>query len=338
MFGIGLPLHALFNYMFIVNEQTSFGLLGAPLANTCTYTVINIMFFAYFKFFYHNRVWNGFSSAAFQSIGQYVLIGLPGIAMVCTGKRKWYNVQILKTHTLIDWWAWDLVTIISGWFGETTLAAQSVVLTTYLVFFQVPHGIGSGANARIGNLLGSQCPQLARLSTLVIQWLGAVITGVLAIATYFGRFYIARAFTEDAQVIAIVTDAMLVVSFLVFADGMVSVALGILRGCGMQVTGAALLFCGYYVLGIPLGYYFATYGVPFVSSTGMGLVGLYSGLMASLIVMFGALTLLLLNMDWDLQVHKCVQRLQLAHSATLKSPLGYGFIPHDDEQQPLLSA
>jgi len=279
------------------------------------------MFFIYFQFFFHNRVWNGFSVAAFQSITQYVRIGLPGIAMVCT-----------------DWWAWDLVTIISGWFGETTLAAQSVVLTTYLVFFQVPHGVGSGANARIGNLLGSQCPQLAKLSTVVIQMLGAAITGVLAVVTYFGRFYIARAFTDDPHVIQLVTDAMLIVSFLVFADGAVSVALGILRGCGMQTTGAILLFCGYYVVGIPLGAYFAIYGVPFVSSTGLGLVGLYSGLMASLVVMLVALSLLLLNLDWDVQVLKSRQRIQHAHSASIKSPLGYGFIPNDnDEHEPLLS-
>lgn len=310
IFAVGVPLHILSNYLFILHPSTSIGLLGAPLANSCTYTLIVLMFLFYFKFIYVNRVWNGFSMKAFHSLPQYVRIGLPGIAMVCT-----------------DWWAWDLVTIISGWFGETTLAAQSVVLTTYLVFFQVPHGIGSGANARIGNLLGSQCPQLTRLSTIVIQLLGAMITGTLAILTYFGRSQIASLFTQDPEVTKMVTDAMLVVSCLVFADGCVTVVLGILRGCGKQTTGAVLLFVGYYVVGIPSGVYLSWYGIPFTSVKGLGLVGLYSGLLLSLILMFIACSSILLSMDWDTQVELCMKRLRKAHCSSTKTPLGYGLVP-----------
>jgi MATE family multidrug resistance protein len=197
------------------------------------------------------------------------------------------------------------VTIFAGLIDETTLAAQSVVYTTYLVFFQIPLGIGMGANARVGNLLGSRCANLARMSSLLTLIIGAVCTGIPSICLYFARNQVGYVFSQDPELIQKAGDALSIASVLVFLDGFPTITMGILRGCGLQNWGAGIMIFFYYVFGLPLGAYFA-FGLH------MDLVGLYLGICICLVLMSICGLGLVGKMNWQRQVDKCVQRVASA--------------------------
>ena len=54
-----------------------------------------------------------------------------------------------------EWWAWEAAALAASMLGPTTLAAQSVLLSTASTFYQVPVSLGVAAAVRTGNLLGA---------------------------------------------------------------------------------------------------------------------------------------------------------------------------------------
>jgi MATE family multidrug resistance protein len=101
-----------------------------------------------------------------------------------------------------------------------------------------------------------------------------VINIVLALCLFQSRTFIPQFFTLDPHVDKLASDAFGVVAWLMWLDGCVTVILGILRGCGQHTRGAAILFVGYYLIGLPLGSCLA-FNPPLIESqSSMGLQGL----------------------------------------------------------------
>ncbi|KAG8770596.1 hypothetical protein FRC12_004165 [Ceratobasidium sp. 428] len=75
-----------------------------------------------------------------------------------------------------------------------------------------------------------------------------------------------------------------------------------LRACGKLGTGAVSNFIGFYVIGIPLGFYLTFW-------QGCGLKGLWIGLAAALVFVAAVLGTVVLWLDWDVQVKQAKERV-----------------------------
>lgn len=95
----------------------------------------------------------------------------------------------------------------------------------------------------------------------------------------------------------------LVALFQVF-DGICGVTAGILRARGMQFTGAMLNLSAYYIIGIPFGI-FLTF------KRDMGLQGLWVGITVALVYGAAVSLWLCLRSDWELEVRKVKERLEV---------------------------
>jgi Na+-driven multidrug efflux pump len=155
--------------------------------------------------------------------------------------------------------------------------------------------------------------------------MGFAMNGSLALLLFLSRGYIPFLFTLDAHIASLVSDAFGMVAWLVFFDGSVTVMLGILRGCGQQNRAAAVLFVGYFLVGLPLGTFLAFRGVSFHEFK--GLQGIYLGLLFGLVFMIFCCSYILNALDWDDQVSLCIQRVHSAHNVTPKSFASYDHIP-----------
>jgi MATE family multidrug resistance protein len=74
----------------------------------------------------------------FSKLGTVTSLGLAGTIMLSS-----------------EWWAWEACALAASLLGPTTLAAQSVLLSTASTFFQVPASLGIASAVRCGNLLGA---------------------------------------------------------------------------------------------------------------------------------------------------------------------------------------
>lgn len=98
------------------------------------------------------------------------------------------------------------------------------------------------------------------------------------------------------------------------ADGICGVAGGVLRGTGRQAQGAVANLVGYYLIGIPLGF-FLTFG-PWQ----WGLAGLWIGLTVALLFASLAMGLVLGCTDWRYEVHKTFVRMGVDEDGPTPKP------------------
>ena len=79
----------------------------------------------------------------------------------------------------LEYWAFAISSLWAGWLGPVDLAAHSIALNLASITYMVPLGIGLGASARVGNLIGAGDPRGAQRAAWVAFALGGAVMAVL---------------------------------------------------------------------------------------------------------------------------------------------------------------
>ncbi|KAL0486892.1 sodium-driven multidrug efflux pump [Acrasis kona] len=172
-------------------------------------------------------------------------------------------------------WGFEITSILSSLMGSVALAAHAALINTTALTFMIPLSISTSTGVRIGQRLGSNDPSGAKQTCWMAVLFATVFMSINACSLVVFRFYIARLFTDDEQVIQVVGKNAYIAALFQLFDGVQVTLGGALRGIGKQSIGAAMTFVSYYVVGIPIGclcgFYFK-----------WGLVGLWFGLLMGL--------------------------------------------------------
>ena len=175
-------------------------------------------------------------------------------------------------------------------------------------------GISISANIRIGNHLGSNKPQKAKLVTYLSLILGVIMALINASSLIIFKNYIPSLYTHDYDMIQVTLKLIVVCAIFQLGDSINAVVQGIFRGCGKQYLGAILNFIAYYIVGIPLGIILAFhgYGIGFNgdNDNGLGVDGLWIGMTIGLFVVatFGTI-LIVFNSNWYALANEAQNRI-----------------------------
>jgi MATE family multidrug resistance protein len=165
-----------------------------------------------------------------------------------------------------------------------SLAAHQIALTCASATYMVPLGISSAAAVRVGQGIGAQDPvQAGRAGWAAIALGGGFMALAAALFVVLPRV-ILRLFSPDPRVITIGVPLFFVAAAFQLFDGLQTVATGALRGAGETRIPMISSFVAYWVLGLPLGYYFCFH-------KGLGAFGVWLGLALSLLILGSALVI-----------------------------------------------
>lgn len=171
---------------------------------------------------------------------------------------------------------------LAGRISPTALAANQIVLNIAGFFFMIPYGLGSAAAVRVGHAVGRRDAEAARLagwSALTLALVAAVAIGALFVGWPEALLGI---FTTDASVLAVGASVLLVCAVFQPFDGFQTVATGALRGLGDTRSPMLCNLAGHWLIGLPLAYWLCFH-------RGWGIVGLWTGLSAGVILIGAAL-------------------------------------------------
>ncbi|KAH3761092.1 multidrug and toxin extrusion protein 1 [Pelomyxa schiedti] len=213
------------------------GLTGSAISMTIVYFFMPSVLIPYIIIRkLHRQMWGGFSRECFKNWKEFLFLGLPGAFMTCA-----------------EWWAFEIMTILSGLLGTVSLASNVVIMNTYGIFFMIPLGMSVVSATRVGNALGANFPTRARMvsiMTLSITIFTEVIQTSLLLACH--EFW-AKMYTNNDEVVALVAKLLPMCALFLTSDGLQVCGGGVLRGCGRQKWGACINLASFYVFGLPLG-------------------------------------------------------------------------------------
>ncbi|KAG8750937.1 hypothetical protein FRC12_012689 [Ceratobasidium sp. 428] len=280
------PINITLNYLLVWGpEPVRLGFIGAPMATSISISLMSILYLIY-GFFTPRKAWHPISSKSFTCLPKLFGMGLVGVG-----------------QSAAEWWSWELVSLAASQLGPTTLAAQSVLVVTSSTAYQVPAALGVASAVRIGNLLGAGNARGALVASRVATGLGLIQSLILACIFMSLHSRLAGLFNNDEAVAKLVSRIVPLLAAYQIVDGIAAVTAGILRACGKIATGALSNFIGYYILGIPLGIYLA-----FTHHLGLG--GLWIGLATALAFVAVVLSIVMLRLDWDVQVQEAKERVE----------------------------
>jgi MATE family multidrug resistance protein len=189
-------------------------------------------------------------------------------------------------HSSVEAWAFVAAGLVAGSLGATAAAAHTAAINVASMAFMVALGIGAAAATRVGNLVGAGLPwsRSAWLSVGMAAAIMSVSAGLFATVPEG----IARMYTPEPAVVALVAAVLPLAAAFQWFDGAQAVAFGVLRGLGDTRVPSVLALVSFWGLSVPLQ-------VVLAHTFGWGLFGVWTGLVVGL----GCISVaLLLRMRW----------------------------------------
>jgi MATE family multidrug resistance protein len=181
------------------------------------------------------------------------------------------------TQILMEIGAFGAAAILAGRLSPVAMAAHQIAVNCASVSFMVPLGVSSAAAVAVGQAIGQKEFSAARRSGYIALGLGCGFMACSAAVFLLFPLSILRVYTSDAGVLAAGVSLLAIAAAFQLFDGAQTVLTGALRGAGNTSTAMWVNFAGYWLFGLPIGYFLCF-------QRGYGIVGLWWGLTMALIV------------------------------------------------------
>ena len=199
-------------------------------------------------------------------------------------KDKNYYKDLIKVGVpsslaiLIEFVAFNSITVIMGRVDGVYAAAQNVVCTITTVSFMVPLAIANAAAVKVGYSNGARDYFGVRRYAYIAMGLSVLFMAASALFVASFPGVLISLFTKDAHLIEVGIPVMYILCFFQVFDGLQVALAGIFRG--LKQTGIVMLanFIAYWLVSIPLGCVLALHYK-------FNLVGFWYGLIVSAIIL-----------------------------------------------------
>ncbi|KAJ0060487.1 hypothetical protein NL108_014109, partial [Boleophthalmus pectinirostris] len=270
---IGNVLNAIINYVFLYTLEL--GVAGSAAANLITqYSLAGILCLYIIAKGLHKETWAGWSMDCLQDWLTFLKLAIPSLLMLC-----------------LEFWVFELGSFLSGIISEVELGAQSVMYQLIAITFVIPLAFSSAASTHVGNALGANRIEQAKLSAKVPVICATVIGIVIGLLMIILKDYIGYVFTKEQEIIKRVSDVAVVYGVMFPVDALAYVSGGVLRGVGKQKIGAVCNLIGYYLIGLPIG-------VSLMFAVKMGIVGLGIGITICVAFQSAVYIFIIWKLDW----------------------------------------
>lgn len=169
------------------------------------------------------------------------------------------------------------VTLFVGRFAEEQIAANNLALNVGSLAFMIPLSISSAVAVKVGHAYGEKSFQRIRIFAQMSLLAAFSFSVLMGLFFYVAPNTVLGFYTQDALVIEWGKKLLFWVACFQIFDGAQVTLSGVLRGLSVTRASSIAIFVGYWIIGIPLGYYLGFH-------TNMQAQGFWLGLALSLAV------------------------------------------------------
>ncbi|XP_076832819.1 multidrug and toxin extrusion protein 1-like isoform X2 [Brachyhypopomus gauderio] len=275
--------NVLTNYIMIF--WLDLGVYGSAVASSLSEIYSCVFLYGYIRWKkLHTDTWGGWTLESLQDWGPYMKLAVPSMMMLC-----------------FECWIYELGGFLAGLLGEVDLAAQHAVIMIATIVYMCPLGIQSAVCVRVGNALGAGDTAGALLTCKVSLGCTVAMTIVEGAILASVKSVIGFIFTDDRQIILLVSQILNVYCVLVISDGLVCICMGILLGSGQQKIAAIANLIGYYCIGLPVA-------ISLMFAAKLQVAGFWLGLLICVCIQAGFFITVIFKLNWDRLTKEAVQR------------------------------
>lgn len=287
---IGLAANIPLNWMFVYGKlgAPELGAVGCGVATAIVYWLMFFSMLIYISISSKLRGAHLFSKFYWpKSKAQYRLLklGLP-VALALFFEITLFAVVALLVAPL----------------GSITVAAHQVAINFSSMVFMLPMSIAVAVSIRVGQKLGEQDIEGAKIASHVAILVGVACAIATACTTMLFREQITQLYTSNSAVSSIAIQLLLIAAIYQITDAFQVVAGGALRGYKDMKALFLCTFIAYWLLGLPAGYIL---GLTDFLIERLGVYGFWIGFIIGL---SSAAIMLGLRLKW---MHKQDSRVQL---------------------------
>jgi MATE family multidrug resistance protein len=173
--------------------------------------------------------------------------------------------------------AFAISAILVGVIGALPQAAHQVSISLASISYMAASGLSAAAAIRVGNQLGKKDYRTLHLAAVTLFRMVAIFMTLTGIVFITGRFFWPSLFTDNATVIGIAAQLLIITTIFQISDGVQVVAQGALRGLSDTRMPTFLTFISYWVISLPLAYVLGFF-------TDLGVIGIWIGLAVGLTI------------------------------------------------------
>ncbi|WP_214070624.1 MATE family efflux transporter [Mucilaginibacter sp. dw_454] len=179
--------------------------------------------------------------------------------------------------------AFSAAAILMGTIGVLPQAAHQIAINLASMTYMMSSGVSAAAAIKSGNYFGAKDHGGLRLSANASYHIVLIFMAFTALIFTFGNNLLPWIYTSDKAVIGIAAQLLILAAIFQLFDGAQVVGLGILRGMGDVNIPTVITFLAYWVVGLPIGYY---WGIHLNWGPSGIWYGLVLGLMVSAVLLY----------------------------------------------------
>lgn len=182
-------------------------------------------------------------------------------------KPIWKMGVPLALQTFAEWACFALSGVMVGWYGASQLAAHAVALNIASVTYMIASGVAMAGSILAGNSYGEQ--NVVKLKKVAHATFLLLTIFELFNALIFMLFnkQIAQLYRVDESVMPYILPLLSLAALFQLSDGIQAGAMGLLRGVKDVVWASIISIVSYWVISLPLSFYFGDYRISYINGS-----------------------------------------------------------------------
>ncbi|XP_047170427.1 protein DETOXIFICATION 34-like [Vigna umbellata] len=282
---VALILHVIILVLFM--KVLAWGTGGAAAAYCTTAWIIALAQAAYVIGWCKDG-WRGFSWLAFKDLWAFIKLSVASAIMLC-----------------LEVWYFMILIVLTGHLDNPVIAVGSLSICMNINGWEgmLFIGINAAISVRVSNELGLGRPVAAKYSVIVTIVESLVIGLLFAGIILITKDYFAVIFTASKEMIKAVSKLANLLGITMILNSVQPVISGVAVGGGWQYLVAYInLFC-YYILGLPLGFFFGY-------KLGYRVEGIWIGMICGTALQTLILLIIVYRTNWNKEVEQASERMR----------------------------
>ncbi|KAL7137593.1 hypothetical protein ABFS83_10G103500 [Erythranthe nasuta] len=306
---VGAAFHLPFNFLLV--SRLRLGVAGVAAASAASNVVVLVALVVYiWARGLHAPTWTKPSLKCLTGWAPLVRLAAPSCVSVCL-EWWWYEIMIVLCGLLVD--------------PKATVASMGILIQTTSLLYVFPSSLSFAVSTRVGNELGANRPEKARLSAIVSIFLAGLMgLSAMTFATSMRNMW-AQMYTNDASIVRLTSAALPILGLCELGNCPQTVGCGVVRGTARPSTAANVNLGAFYLVGMPvavgLGFWF-----------GVGFCGLWIGLLSAQVCCAGLMLYVVGTTNWEYEA----VRAQLLTCAGYGETSSLPRVADDNDTQPLI--